>query len=127
MSAKQQDGELLSVSEKPSPKLGQTICRQYCSQEIHQEINKSKLLLLWTKLAPSCVLAAIPGSQPEGRQLSVLILFATPWALGKGEGMDTDLKEALGREKAEEFQVLGSLKSVISKGTCMFPGEVVSL
>lgn len=28
--------------------------------------------------------------------------FATPWALNKGRGMDTDIKEHLGREKNEE-------------------------
>lgn len=115
ISAEQKDGDLLSNSEKPSPKQGQGTCRQHCSQEIQQEFNKSKLLLLWTQLAPSCVLANTPDSQPEGCHLSELILFAMPQALDKEEGMETDLKEHPGRERAEELQVLGSLKSVISR------------
>jgi len=43
----------------------------------------------------------------------VLILFATPQASDKWEGMDADLKEHFGSKRAEELQVLGSLKSVI--------------
>lgn len=57
----------------------------------------------------------------------MLILFAMPQALDKGEGMDADLKEHLGRGRAEELQVLCSLKSVISRGTLLFLGKVFSL
>lgn len=125
MSAQQQDGDLLSNSEKPSSEQHQDTCRQYCSQEIQQELNKSKMLLLWTQLPLSCALATTPDSQPEGCHLSVLILFAMSQALDKEEGMDIDLQEHLARERAEELQVLGSLKSVILRGIQLFPGEIV--
>lgn len=89
------------------------------------------MLLLWMQLAPSCFLATTPDSQPEGCHLSVLILFAISQPLDKEEGMDTDLQEHLGGERAEEWCgslcALGSLKSVISKGIQLFLGEVVSL
>lgn len=104
MSAQQQDGDLLSDSEKPSSEQHQGTCRQYCSQEIQQEFNKSKMLLLWTQLALSCALATTPDSQPEGCYLPVLILFAMSQALDKEEGMDTDSRSILQGKEQKSFK-----------------------